>query len=171
LAAAALAVGILLAAPGRAAGQAPDEIGIGRGSTPSPLVLEKVDGDRVDLGEYFGRRPVLLEFWATWCENCEALHPRMQEAHARYGDRVAFFAIAVAVGQSRRSVRLHLEKRPVAYPTLWDGTGQAVREFRTPATSYIVILDAGGRVAYTGMGRDQDLDAAIRALPAAEDDG
>ena len=100
---------------------------------------------------------MLFEFWATWCENCEALHPRMLEAHERYGDRVGFFAIAVAVGQSERRVRSHLEKHPVPYPTLWDGRGEAVRAFETPATSYIVILDAAGRVAYTGIGRDQDI--------------
>ena len=40
--------------------------------------------------------------------------------------------------------------------------GEAVRAFETPATSYIVILDAAGRVAYTGIGRDQDVAAAIR---------
>jgi hypothetical protein len=88
----------------------------------------------------------------------------MLEAHRRYGDRVAFFSVAVAVGQSERRVRDHLEKHPVPYPTLWDGRGAAVRAFETPATSYIVILDAAGSVAYTGIGRDQDVDAAIRSV-------
>ena len=88
----------------------------------------------------------------------------MLEAHERYGNRVKFVAIAVAVGQSERRVRGHLEDHPVPYPTLWDGRGEAVRAFETPATSYIVILDAAGRVAYTGIGRNQDIDAAIRGV-------
>ena len=139
-------------------------IGIERGAVPEGLTLADVQGGEVDLGQYFGDGPVLIEFWATWCENCEALHPRMLEAHERYGDRVTFVAVAVAVGQSERRVRRHLEKHPVPYPTLWDGRGEAVRAFETPATSYIVILDAAGRVAYTGIGRDQDIDAAIRGV-------
>jgi len=139
-------------------------IGIERGAVPEGLTLADVQGGEVDLGQYFGEGPVLIEFWATWCENCEALHPRMLEAHERYGDRVRFVAIAVAVGQSERRVRRHLEKHPVPYPTLWDGRGEAVRAFETPATSYIVILDAAGRVVYTGIGRDQDIDAAIRGI-------
>ncbi|MFC1531172.1 TlpA family protein disulfide reductase [Gemmatimonadota bacterium] len=139
-------------------------IGIERGSVPEAPTLANVQGGEVDLGQYFGDGPVLIEFWATWCENCEALHPRMLEAHERYGDRLTFVAIAVAVGQSERRVRGHLEKHPVPYPTLWDGRGEAVRAFETPATSYIVILDAAGRVAYTGIGRDQDIDAAIRSV-------
>lgn len=139
-------------------------IGIERGAVPGGLVLSDVRGGTVDLSEYFGRGPVLLEFWATWCENCEALHPDMLRAHERFGNRVAFFAIAVAVGQSERRVRGHLDKHPVPYPTLWDGRGEAVRAFETPATSYVVILDADGRVAYTGIGREQDIDAAIRGV-------
>ena len=60
--------------------------GIERGATPVGLTLERLDGDggTMDLSESIGRRPVLLEFWATWCENCEALHPRMLEAHAEF---------------------------------------------------------------------------------------
>jgi thiol-disulfide isomerase/thioredoxin len=139
-------------------------IGIERGSVPEAPTLADVQGGEVDLSQYFGDGPILIEFWATWCENCEALHPRMLEAHERYGDRVTFVAIAVAVGQSERRVRGHLEKHPVPYPTLWDGRGEAVRAFETPATSYIVILDAAGRVAYTGIGRDQDIEVAIRGV-------
>jgi thiol-disulfide isomerase/thioredoxin len=83
--------------PGGAAAQEA-RIGIARGGTPEGLTLSDVGGGEVDLADYFGHGPVLLEFWATWCENCEALHPRLLEAHERYGDQVRFFAIAVAVG-------------------------------------------------------------------------
>ncbi len=148
-------------------------IGIERGSTPDAVTLERLDGEggTVDLSEVIGSQPVLLEFWATWCENCKALHPRMLEAHRKFGGEVSFFAIAVGVGQSERRVRKHLEKYPVPFPTLWDGGGEAVRAFQTPATSYIVILDSEGRVAYTGLGRDQDIEAAILAMlgPRAAD--
>jgi len=163
-----LATGLAVAAAASAGAQPisgqETRIGIEVGRTPVGLTLADVRGGEVDLGRYFGSGPVLLEFWATWCENCEALYPRMLEAHERYGGRVSFFAIAVAVGQSERRVRSHLDDHPVPYPTLWDARGEAVRAFETPATSYIVILDSSGRVAYTGLGRDQDVDAAIRGV-------
>jgi thiol-disulfide isomerase/thioredoxin len=165
-----LTIPLLLCVP-RAGYAQETRIGIARGTVPEGLALPDIDGGEIDLDDYFGRTPVLLEFWATWCENCEALHPRMLEAHERYGDRVEFIAIAVAVGQSERRVRGHLAKHPVPYPTLWDGQGNAVRAFETPATSYIVILDASGTVVYTGLGRDQDIAAAIRSVldPGAAD--
>ena len=139
-------------------------IGSERGATADAVTLERLDGEGgvVDLSEAIGHKPVLLEFWAIWCENCKALHPHMLEAHARFGDRVAFYAVAVGVNQSPKRIRQHLAKHPVPFPTLWDERGAAVREFEAPNTSYIVVLDSEGRVTYTGTGREQDLEAAIR---------
>jgi len=160
----ALAIGFASAIAPSALAAQETRIGIARGSVPAAFTLPDVSGGEVDLGEYFGRGPVLLEFWATWCENCKALHPRMLEAYAKFGEQVDFFAIAVGVGQSERRVLKYLEQYPVPFPTLWDGGGEAVQAFQAPATAYIVILDSAGRVVYTGLGRDQDIEAAIRAV-------
>jgi hypothetical protein len=47
---------------------------------------------------------------------------------------------------------------------LWDGKGRAVRAYRAPTTSYVVILDAAGAVAYTGVGESQDLVEALERI-------
>lgn len=140
------------------------QLGIETGAAPEPLTLETVEGESVDLARSIGQRPVLLEFWATWCPKCETLAPRVRAAHEEFGDRVDFYGIAVAVGQNPRRVRSHLETHPVPFPMLWDADGEATRRFRAPTTSYIVILDAAGRVAYTGVDVDQDLVGALRRI-------
>lgn len=153
----------VLARPAEAAAQS-TRIGLELGATPGGMTLERLNGNggELDLSEAIGTRPVLLEFWATWCENCEALHPRLLDAHAEFGDRMQFYAIAVGVNQSPKRIRKHLEKLPVPFPLLWDERGAAVREFQAPNTSYIVVLDADGRVTYTGTGAGQDIEAAVR---------
>ena len=140
---------------------AQEVIGISRGSLAVPVRLEDLDGQTVDLGERFGRKPVLLEFWALWCDNCEALAPQLDAAHEKYQDRLDFFAVAVGVGQNPRSILRHLNRHPIPFPVLWDERGEGVRAFMTPATSYIVIVDGEGKVAYTGIGPDQDVEEAI----------
>src|SRR5688572_26054864 len=91
----------------------------------------------------------------------------MEAARKKYGDRVEFLVVAVAVNQSKRSVSRHLERHPMPFTLLWDGKGAAVRAFQAPSTSYIAVLDASGKVVYTGVGEDQDIDAAVsRALAA-----
>ena len=143
---------------------AQEEIGIARGAAAQAVQLDDLDGNPIDLGERFGRQPVLLEFWALWCENCEELAPQLDSAYQQYRDRLDFFAVAVGVNQNPRSIRRHLRRHPVPFPVLWDERGAAVRAFKTPATSYIVIVDEDGKVAYTGIGRQQNIAAAIRGV-------
>jgi len=143
---------------------AQDDAGIALGSTPPATTVADLDGKPVDLATYAAKRPLLLEFWATWCPICRALEPKLIAAHARYGARVQFVAIAVAVNETRESVRRHLTEHPMPYPYLWDTNGAAVRAFEAPTTSYIVVLDADRKVIYTGVGADQDLDAVLARI-------
>mgnify|MGYP000854031794 FL=1 len=158
---------LLACAASRAAAQ---DVGPPLGSTPAPVVLEDLDGRPVDLADHIGRRPLFLEFWATWCPLCAGLQPRIDAAHERFGDRVQFLTIAVGVNQSRRSVRRHHERHPLAGLVLWDGQGRATRAFMARTTSFIVILDRDGKVVYTGVGADQRFEAALERVaspPAA----
>jgi thiol-disulfide isomerase/thioredoxin len=143
------------------AARAQDDLGIPLGRVPPAATVQDLDGNPVDLGRWIGRRPVVVEFWATWCSLCEALLPRMQAAHRRYGERVDFLVVGVGVNQSRRTMQRHLERNPMPFVHLFDATGAAVRAFLAPSTSYIVVLDATGRVVYTGIGEDQDIVAAV----------
>ena len=147
-------------APGRLAAQE-DDIGIPLGATPPVVQIEDLDGKPVDLSQFIGKQPVLVEFWATWCPLCKALLPRIEAAHRRYGDGVQFLVVAVAVNQSQTSIRRHLRDHPMAFPVLWDANGRAARAFQAPSTSYVVVLDASGKVVYTGSGSDQDIEAAV----------
>ena len=159
----ALCAGMLLFSPSLT--QAQEVIGIPVGEKPPAVTLENLQGDSVALSQWIGKKPVVVEFWATWCPICEALLPRLEAAQKKYGDRAEFIVVAVAVNQSKSSVRRHLEKHPMPFTFLWDGRGAAVRAFQAPSTSYIAILDASGKVVYTGVGEDQDIDAALnRAL-------
>jgi thiol-disulfide isomerase/thioredoxin len=153
----------VLALPAPAAAQ--DQIGIAVGATPSSVTLEDLDGQPVDLGQFIGKKPVVVEFWATWCPLCAKLLPRLTQARAQHDTTVEFVIVAVGVGQSPRSIRRYLAKETLPGRVLWDGEGKAVRAFDAPGTSYIVTIDRAGRVAYTGYGADQDIAAAVeRAL-------
>ncbi|HET9384163.1 MAG TPA: TlpA disulfide reductase family protein [Gemmatimonadales bacterium] len=152
------ALALLAAAP--AVGQ--DVIGIPVGQTPPAVTIENLTGDTVSLSRWVGKKPVLVEFWATWCPICEDLLPRMVAAQKKYGDRAEFVVVAVAVNQSKNSVRRHIEKHPMPFTFLWDGNGAAVRAFQAPSTSYVAVMDASGKVVYTGVGENQDIDAAVQ---------
>ena len=144
--------------------RAQEDEGIGVGSAAPIIQVPDLDGRLVDLGQYIGHRPVYLQFWATWCTICETLLPRVRAARARYGDRVAFFGVNVAVNQTRDRVRRYLGQHAVPFDVLYDERGVSQRAFAVPQTSYIVIIDATGKVAYTGVGTEQRFEAALERV-------
>jgi thiol-disulfide isomerase/thioredoxin len=140
------------------------EAGIAVGAKAPVVTVGDLDGKAVDLGQYIGKKPVFLEFWATWCELCEELLPRVRAAKAAYGDRVEFFGVNVTVNQSRERVRRYLEKHQPPFRTLYDEEGTSTRAYEAPATSYVVIVDRSGKVAYTGSGGTQEFDGVLRRV-------
>jgi thiol-disulfide isomerase/thioredoxin len=138
------------------------ESGIAVGSSAPVVSVRDLDGKLVDLGQYIGKKPMLLEFWATWCELCEQLLPRIRGAQAAYGSAVEFIGINVTVNQTRARVRRYLQEHQPPFRTLYDDEGASTRAYQVPATSYVVIVDRAGKVAYTGSGGTQDLDTPLR---------
>ena len=147
--------------PGPATAQ---EGGIAVGTRAPAVVVPSLDGPPVDLGSLIGRKPFLLEFWATWCEVCEALLPTVRSAQQTYGDRVEFFGVNVAVNQSPERVRKYVASHHPPFRTLYDSAGVSTRAYEAPTTSFVVIVDRAGKVAYAGTGATQDLATALRAV-------
>ena len=138
------------------------DLGIDVGARAPAVAVQTLDGKDVDLGKYIGKTPMLIEFWATWCANCRELMPTLLEAEKKYGSRVKFVALAVAINQSPERVRRFIAAHPLPHETFYDAEGKAAGAFDAPATSYVVVLDKNGRVVYTGLGGKQDLEAAIK---------
>ena len=141
--------------------RAQNEAGIAVGDTLAPLVIHDLDGKDFSLGSLIGKRPVLLEFWATWCTSCAAMLPRLKEAAARYGRDVAFVGINVTIGDSREAVRRYLAEKQPPFKALYDDAGAAAAAWDPPATSFIVIADRTGKVIYTGVGGTQNIEPAL----------
>jgi thiol-disulfide isomerase/thioredoxin len=154
---------VLLAAPLHA-----QEGGIAVGATaPTMAALPTVDGGTFDLASVVGKRPVVMEFWATWCPLCKKLEPAMAEARAKYGDRVSFVHVGVPENQTPERQAAFIKEKGLTGTFLFDRDHVAIKAFAVPHTSYLVVLDKTGKVMYTGVGGDQDVDAAVRrALPA-----
>lgn len=155
-----LAIAVLLLTAVTARAHAQDE-GIALGARAPAVVVNDIDGTPVNLADYLGKKPVLLEFWATWCSVCEELLPKVKAAHAMYGEKVVFLGVNVTVNQTPERVRRWIASNDPPYRTLYDDKGVSTRAYEAPVTSYIVIIDAAGKVAYTGTGADQDLAGAL----------
>jgi thiol-disulfide isomerase/thioredoxin len=137
------------------------DIGLQIGSVAPVAQVETLDGKTVDLGEYVGKKPALIEFWATWCGNCAQLEPTMKAMHEKYGSRVAFIGVAVSINQSPARVKAYAEKHGLPWIQLFDRKGEATGSYDVPATSYVVVIDKAGKIVYTGLGGKQNLESAL----------
>ena len=138
------------------------DLGIEVGKRAPAAVVRTLDGKSVDIGAYVGKTPMFIEFWAVWCPNCRHLEPALLAAQKKYGTRVKFIGVAVAINQTPDRVKAYTEKHGLKHEIVFDTDGNAAEAYDAPATSYVVVVDRTGKIVYTGVGGDQDLEAAIK---------
>ena len=138
------------------------DMGITVGATAPGAAVRSLDGAAMDLASMYGDTPVVLEFWATWCPLCKKLEPSMQKARAKYAGKVQFVSVGVPSNQSAEKQKAYVEKQQMGGQFVFDRDGAAMKAFAVPHTSYVVVIDKGGKVVYTGVGADQDIDAAVQ---------
>ena len=140
------------------------DVGLKVGTEAPSAVVDKLDGGSVDIADYYGRQPVVLEFWATWCPLCRKLEPSLQAAREKYAGKVTFVSVGVAANQSAEKQKAYVEDKKLTGVFTFDRAGAAMKAFAVPHTSYIVVVGADRRVVYTGVGDDQDIDAVLSKL-------
>ncbi len=138
--------------------------GIEVGAHAPSATVRTLDGKTVDLSRIIGPGPALVEFWAAWCPNCKELEPALTAAQSKYGSQVRFVTVAVAINESMERVQKHVAVHKIPGTVVYDADGNAAGAYDAPATSYVVVIDRTGHVAYTGVGGTQDVDAAIKKV-------
>ena len=161
----AAALTMIVATPRSAAAQIQMwDVGLKVGAEAPTAVVERLDGGTVNLADFYGRQPVVLEFWATWCPLCRKLEPSLQAAREKYDGKVTFVSVGVPANQTPEKQKAYVEDRKLTGVFTFDRSSAAMKAFAVPHTSYIVVVGPDRRVAYTGVGDDQDIDAVLAKL-------
>ena len=82
-----------------------------------------LSGKSVSLSSFKGK-PILLNFWATWCPYCREERPYLNSLHKEYKDK-GLVIIAVSVDKSEETVRKFLKKMPLDFIILHDNDNAA----------------------------------------------
>ena len=143
---------------------AAQDSGIAIGATAPPAAVQTLDSKSADLSQFIGTKPVLMEFWATWCPNCRELEPTMKAMYAKYASKVAFVGVAVSVNQSPALVKRYVANHRLPWTQVYDTKGKATDAYDVPATSYVVLIDKKGKIVYTGVGGKQDIEKALKKV-------
>lgn len=141
------------------AGQAPSTLGgisggplVGRAAPP--FTIPGLSGSTVNLAIFRGK-PLLLNFWATWCVPCRKELPALQRFAADQGGRWAVLGVDELEKPSDVSAFAH--SLGVAYPLAVDRDGSIAQRYRVQGLPTSFLIDAQGIVRQTHLGA---LDAA-----------
>ena len=149
---------LMLLSSGRLGAQ---ETGIPVGSVAPDAMVQTLEGKEVALRSLFNGQPVVMEFWATWCPLCRELEAPLEAARERYAGRVTFVSVGVKDNQTPERQKAYVEARKLGGTFVFDRDGSAVQAYKVPHTSYLLVIGADGKVLYTGVGAEQDVEAAI----------
>ena len=130
--------------------------------------LQVPDGTQVRLADYRGR-PLIVNFWATWCPPCRKEMPSMQRAwEAVRGEGIDL--IAINVGEDAETIRRFTADVPVSFPLPMDERSQVVQAWPVTGLPTTFVVDPDGRLAYVATGEREWDDPAlldqVRALKA-----
>jgi cytochrome c biogenesis protein CcmG, thiol:disulfide interchange protein DsbE len=135
----------------------------GKHPTAPAFDLPRLDGrGRIDLASFRDRKPVVLDFWASWCVPCAHESRRLQRAHERYGDRIAF--VGVDSKDFSPDARKWLRRYGITYPSVHDGAGATLNVW-VGGTSLpsIFFVDRQGKVVGQ-MSAEEDLPRLLRQI-------
>jgi thiol-disulfide isomerase/thioredoxin len=130
--------------------------GIAFSGSPKPVDLpfKDLQGRTVHLRERRGK-PVVLNFWATWCVPCNAEMPIFVELEKEYRPRgIDFIAASLDEKESRRKIPEFLSKFDVAF-TVWTGASTMDMDDLKlgPALPATAFLDPEGRIVARVLGQ------------------
>jgi thiol-disulfide isomerase/thioredoxin len=132
-------------------------------SEPAPnFVLEQLGGGEVALAGLRGK-PVIVDFWATWCGPCEDSIPVLVAFQKKYAGRVQ--VLGVSVDWEREEVAPFAREHGMNYPVLFGDESLAL-EYGAPGFPALFIVDAEGRIAeaHVGVTTLPELEASVAPL-------
>jgi cytochrome c biogenesis protein CcmG, thiol:disulfide interchange protein DsbE len=107
------------------------------------LVLRDFEGRELTLGDYAGR-PLVVNFWASWCPPCGAEMPDFERVHQSVGEKVAF--LGVNMRDDRNLAEDLAESTGVTYRLADDPDGELFRALDGAGMPTTVFIDADGDV-------------------------
>ncbi len=132
-----------------------------RPTAPDFTVYDE-NGNPHKLSDYFGK-PIVLNFWASWCPPCKAEMPEFNEKYKELGDEIQFLMVNVTYGDVFQDAVDHIQQQGYQFPVLYDHTGEAAYTYQVEGIPVTYFINAEGVLVThrVGMLSGAELDTYI----------
>lgn len=133
---------------------------------PAPdFALPTLEGETVRLSDFKGK-PVLLNFWATWCGPCRAEFPDFQKASVDNADTLVIIGINNTSTDQKDQVPAFVEEFGVTYPIVLDETGETAKAYGILGLPTSIFIDRNGNIneIFTGPINKAYIEAKLSEL-------
>lgn len=109
-----------------------------------------VDGKEVNLSDYFGK-PIVLNFWASWCPPCKAEMPHFETASLENPD-IQFLMVNATSGDTLSSAKGFIEEGGYTFTVLFDTSGEAAVTYNVMSLPTTYFIDKSGNLVTYSVG-------------------
>jgi len=139
--------------PDRESPTAPVE-GIQVGNQAPDFQLQNLDGQTVSLGNLQGK-PVLINFWATWCSPCVSEMPYIQEIYEEWADK-GLVVVAINLGESSSKAEEFMQSYNLSFTVLLDTKKDVAQKYSIQYIPTTFFIDKDGIIQDKMIGAFQN---------------
>jgi thiol-disulfide isomerase/thioredoxin len=125
------------------------------------LKLRTLDGKTIDLAKLYGKKPVYLKFWATWCVPCRLQMPHFKNVQATLGKDIEVVALDAGFNETRQAVVDYRKTVGLNMPIVIDD-GRMADALNLRITPQHIVIGRDGKILYVGHLADAKLDSALK---------
>lgn len=117
------------------------------------IVVYDKEENAVSLSDYTGK-PIVMNFWASWCTPCQIEMPEFQKMYEKYGEEVKFLMINMTAsgGETVGRAQAFIENGGYTFPILFDSEHEAAGTYDASAMPTTFFIDKEGYVVYQYVG-------------------
>lgn len=111
------------------------------------LTVYDLEGNAHSLSDFRGK-PVILNFWATWCGYCKMEMPDFEEAYQKYGEEIHFLMINVTDGvqETVEKASAYVAEQGYTFPVFYDTDQAAMLNYNLSGLPVTYLLDEEGQI-------------------------